>query len=216
MKTFFLILLPLLILACAKPDQNNLEEVKGREVEVENENIRKKAQALEADLEKRQRFFSALQGEYVGTFKSGAKNFKAKMFFIPSLPPYEPGRVRTLDEITSDLTNLFFTIQIKLTNSDDIPVGGCLIKQVKPNYKDGQVNAAADDCSSIYIVNLYNSEGSRGDLSFEKPSVPGKSQEIAEKVLSKQISQVNEIFVVMQPTLTSASFLMVLKKVEKQ
>lgn len=216
-KALLLIFLPVVLLACAKPDPNNLEDKAKREIEIENENTRKKAQIIETDLERRQRFFASLEGTYVGTFQANNKQFETQMTFVPSLPPYQAGRTRTIEELTADLNNLFFTIQVKHTNSEDgYTVGGCIISQVRPNYDAGQALAANENCSSVYMISLYNSEGSLGDLLSEMPNVPKKSHELAQKILSKQLTQIEEIFVTMKPTLVGNSFLMVLRKMEKK
>lgn len=217
MKNVILILLPVLFIACAKPDSSNLEEVKGREVEVENENLRKKAEVLEGDLARRQRLFSALKGTFEGTFTTGTKKFKKRITLVPSLPPYNAGRTRTLEEITSDLNNLYFTIQTTILNAENNSVvAGCILSQVRPDYDGGAVNAASENCSNIYLINLYDSLDDSEELPSEKSSVPQMSQELAQKIFLNQLSVVDEVFVEMHPTLTDKTFLMVLKRVQQQ
>ncbi len=216
MKKIFL-LLPLFLVACAKPDSSNLEDVKNREVEVENENLRRKATEMEARLAKQQRLFTALSGTYEGKFIVGTKEYKKRIMLIPSLPPYNAGRSRTLEEITADLNNLTFTVQTTTLNAQTgAGVDQCGLGHVRLSYETGIINAASEGCSTIYIINLYESNGRTDDLLLEKPGVAQKSHDLVQKVYSQELTIINEIFVEMRPAFSAKTHLMVLRRVSEQ
>jgi len=216
MKTMLLLLPFLFLVACAKPDSTNLEDKRNRELEVENENSKRKAMQLEEDLSRKQRHFSALKGVYEGTLiADDKKEFKTEIILVPSLPPYEAGRVRTIEELATDLNNLYFTVQIAITNKQtETTTMNCLFTQVKADYDGGRMNVASEGCYGLFFINLYSSTNARSSLQLEKPTVAEKSQNIAQKILSKEISRVDELFVEMVSTQAKKSFLMILKRTQ--
>lgn len=217
MKTMLLILQILFLVACAKPDSTNLEDKRNRELEVENENTKRKAMQLEEDLARKQRLFSAMKGTYEGAFIADKKEFKTKLILVPSLPPYDAGRTRTLEELTADLNNLYFTVQTIIINAEtNTPVMDCSYSQIKPDYDGGQLNVASERCVSIFFINLYSSNPrANSNLQLEKPGVSQKSQDIVQKIFSKQLSIVSELFIEMNPTMGDKSFLMILKRTQQ-
>lgn len=216
MKYLVLLLLSTLLISCGKKDSKDLEEKTQRELVVANENTDKRAALLEFDLARKQSFFTALEGTYEGAFLAGDKEFKTRITFIPSLPPYVANRVRTLEEVTSDLNNLSFTIQTTHWNSKGTTVAaGCIFAQIKPDYDNGQVVSAAENCSNIYKVNLYDSnENSEGDTPVKTSVIVKRSQMLAKKIFNKKITKVEEIYVVIQPTLLAKTFTTILKRVQ--
>ena len=204
------------IVSCGKPDAKNLEEKAQRELMVENENLDKRAMQLESELSRKQLFFSALEGTFEGSFFAGEKEFKTRVTLIPSLPPYIANRIRTLDEVTADLNNLYFSIQTTHWNSKGTAVAaGCIFSQIRPDYDNGQVVAASGNCANVYKVSMYESnEGESPMESLGASDILNKSQSISNKVLNKKMDKVNEIHVVIQPTLVAKTFLTVLKRVQ--
>ena len=217
MKHLSMLLLSLIIISCGKPDSKNLEEKTQRELLVTNENLDKKAVALEAGLERKQLFFSALEGTYEGTFMAGDKEFKTRITFIPSLPPYTSNRIRTLEEVIADLNNLYFSVQATHWNSKGTAVAaGCIFSQVKPDYDNGQIVASSENCSNVYKVSLYDSsDRSTGDLPMKTSEIFVNSQDISKNVLSKEVQKINEIHIVIQPTLLAKTFTTILKRVQQ-
>jgi hypothetical protein len=216
MKYLVLLLLPVFFISCGKKDSKDLEEKTQRELVVENQNMEVRAAVLEADLARKQLFFSALEGTYEGTFTAGEKVFKTRMTFIPSLPPYTSNRVRTLEEVTADLNNLFFSVQTTHWNAQGTAVAaGCIFGQVKPDYDNGQVSAASENCSNVYKVSFYDSSSIPStDTPVKTSEIFEKSQVIAKKILNKEVSSVEEVYVIIQPTLLAKTFIAVLKRVQ--
>lgn len=202
--------------SCGKKDSKELEEKTQRELIVGNDNMDRRAAVLEADLTRKQLFFTALEGTYEGIFMAGDKEFKTRLTFIPSLPPYIANRIRTQEEITADLNNLSFSVQTTHWNSAGTAVAaGCIFSQIRPDYDNGQVVAASENCSNIYKVSFFDSRiFPNGDFPAKNSEIVEKSQIIAKKILNKEVGQVDEIFIVIQPTLLAKTFTAILKRVQ--
>lgn len=201
------------VFSCGKTDSKNLEEKVQRELVVTNENLDKRALALENDLTLKQLFFSSLNGTFEGNLQVGEKVFKTRITFIPSLPPYTSTRIRTAEEIVSDLNNLFFSVQTTHWNSKGSAVAaGCIFGQIRPDYQNGQVNISGESCSNVYNVNMFNSE-LENRTNLDIANILEISKEISRKVLRGEIRQVDEIFLTIQPTLLAKTFLAKLKRV---
>lgn len=216
MKYLVLLLLPLVFISCGKKDSKDLEEKTQRELMVANENTDRRAAHLEVDLARKQTFFTALEGTYEGTFMAGDKEFKTRITFIPSLPPYIANRTRTLEEITADLNSLSFSVQTTHWNSKGTAVAaGCIFSQMKPDYENGQVVSTAENCSNVYKVNLYDSTNlPDGETPATTSIIVERSQVLARKVLNKEVLKIEEIHVVIQPTLLAKTFTAILKRVQ--
>lgn len=216
MKQVLILFLSVLVASCGKPDAKNLEEKTQRELMVQNDNLDKRALQLETELSRKQFFFSALEGTFEGSFFAGEKEFKTRVTLIPSLPPYTANRIRTLEEVTADLGNLYFSIQTTHWNSKGTAVAaGCIFSQIRPDYDNGQVVAASGNCSNVYKISMYDSKEDEGSIESTKTGdILSKSQSISSKVLSKQMEKINEIHIVIQPTLVAKTFVTVLKRVQ--
>ncbi len=222
MKILLLVISVVLFTACGKPDANNLEEKTQRELQVENGNLERKAQTLESDLRRKQNFFIALEGTFEGNLPVGDKEFKTRITLIPSLPIYNSNRVRTLEEITADLNNLFFTVQATHWNSKGSAVAsGCIFSQARPDFLNGQTIATGENCANVYRISMYESNPKEDalldEVSIESlnnfPEILAHSQNLSIKVLNKELNRIDQIHVVIQPTLVAKTFTTVLKRV---
>lgn len=216
MKFVFLLLATTMLLSCGKKDDKNLEEKAQRELQVENDNLDKRAALLEADLARKQLFYTALEGTYEGTFKAGEKEFKTRLTFVSSLPPYDSNRIRTLEEITADLSNLNFSVQSTHWNAAGTTVAaGCIFSQIRPDYDNGQVSASSENCPNVYKVNLYNSSNTPVDeLPNQTSVIVSESKIISKQIFNREIQKVEEVYIVIQPTLLAKTFTAVLKRVQ--
>lgn len=215
MKHLLLLIVPLLLVSCGKRDDKALEEVAHRELVVENENLERRAAVLENDLSRKQDFYSAVEGTFEGSFMAGEKEFKTRITLIPSLPPYTSNRIRTLEEVTADLNNLSFSVQTTHWNAKGTAVAsGCIFSQMKPDYDNGLISIAAENCSNVYKVSLFDSSDRGENGPIKTAEVLQKSRILSKKILRKEIEQINEIHVVMQPTLVAKTFTTVLKRVQ--
>jgi hypothetical protein len=86
---------------------------------------------------------------------------------------------------------------------------------MRPDYDNGQVVAASGNCSNVYKLSMYESkEDESSTESLGAGDILNKSQGISNRVLSKQMGKVNEIHVVIQPTLVAKTFITILKRVQ--
>jgi hypothetical protein len=114
---------------------------------------------MEEDLMKRQSFYEAVKGTYEGKLEGTPKDFRIRITLVPSLPPYLPGRVRTEEEIRSDLEKLHFNIQVVQWDSqDELSAVGCLVQGVKPDLINGEIQIASESCPNLYLIKIANPE----------------------------------------------------------
>lgn len=212
MKKLLLIIV-LVAYGCGKPDSKNLEEKMQRELVVANENTDKKSIQLENELAVKQNFFSSLEGTFEGDLSAGEKIFKTRISLHPSLPPYSSRRVRTIDEVITDLNNLFFSVQTTHWNSKGTAVAsGCIFSQVRPDLLTGTITISSEGCGNVYKLSLFSSsilEGKTENIETIKEI----SKSLSLKVLTGDLRQIDEVYIVVQPTLVAKTFTAKLKRV---
>ena len=176
---------------------------------VENDNLAKKAAAMEQDLAKRHNFYASIEGEYEGSMRVDHVTFKIKFTFARGIPPYTDSRVRQLSEIENDLNNLFFYMQVVQWHPDDQPTAvGCRISGLKPNMDDGTIAVASTDCPNLYTIFL--SEG--GSTAFTDKVTKAKT--VAQKVKSLTLKDVPFLLGTVQPSSNAAKYYFSVKKLK--
>ncbi len=199
-------------------------ELEGRanadeQVKAEKKYLEERAQEMEADLSQRQRFYIATSGVYEGTMKiaGGQDISKVRLTFTPSLPPYNSNRIRTMEEIASDLNNLYFNVQVtQWSDVGDMKAAlafGCVFENVRPDLKTGQINLAASECTSVYRLNLSD------ELDVVSP-VDVKSRRergirLAEDILENRETNVTAMRGVRQVTNAARIFELSAKKIDE-
>lgn len=177
---------------------------------VENENLAKKAEAMEKDLAKRHVFYGALEGEYEGTLRVDTEAYKIKFTFARSIPPYTGNRVRQLSEIENDLNNLYFHMQVVQWHPDDNSTAvGCRVTGIKPNMDLGTLTVASSDCPNLY--NVFLSEG--GNNAFTNKSEKAKA--VADKIKNFQLGQISYLIGSVQPSSNATKYSFSVKKLTK-
>ncbi len=137
-------------------------------LEVENNNRTKRAQEMEADLQKRHRFYQAVKGTYEGQFsEEGGKTWSIRFTFVPSLPPYQTDRVRAYEEIVADLNNLYLNVQVIQWSSDGYPAAGCKAEHIRPDIDRGEISIATSECPVYYDLALSGAAGGQTQRSSE-------------------------------------------------
>jgi hypothetical protein len=183
-----------------------------KQIQEENENLEKKSKTMEDDLARRHRFFQALKGTFEGKMKSrSAGGFNLKMTFVPSLPPYNSKRVRQLEEVSSDLNGLYFTVQVVQWSSEN-PMGavGCRIENVRPNLLTGEVSIASEGCPNVYLLKIDDTvQHVSGDGDGSK-----LSQKLAEDVLDGHLETLTELQGQMHPSTNAVVYSVNLKKAQ--
>lgn len=199
---FITLAMALALTGCAEEDSNSqLKERAKIEEEGQLEKVRERARQMESDLADRHYFYNALEGEYTGTLTVDNENYKIRFTFARSLPPYTGDRIRELSEIESDLNNLFFHMQVVQWHPEDVSSAvGCRVTDIRPNMDEGTFTIASSDCPNLYTVFL--SEG--GSQSFKGRDQ--KAIDLASKIKTKAVSQVDNLIGFVQPSSVSAKY----------
>ena len=186
------------------------EETARKQIEAERGYLRERALEMEADLSRRQRFYTAVSGTFEGTMKGETERETLNVRFVitASPPPLQSERARTIGEIESDLINQYFKIVVVQWAPGELGPGGvgfgCVFLNVKPDLNTGVINLASTDCSSLYILHIAED----GDLPDLKQT--GLMQEIsgriAQNVLGIEGQTVLSIKGFRQPTRTEPMF----------
>lgn len=168
-KTLILIAICLGFSACdnksspdAAKERARAEQETGRDIE--NENQAKKSKVMEEDLKRRYRFFKGVENNYNGQFLIGKDKYQLKMTLVPTIRIIDSDRVRTLDEVQSDINNLAFTVQTATWYiKDNFAVGGCIFERVKPDIVTGIIHLASENCPNSFVVTLTSPETKADD-----------------------------------------------------
>ncbi len=182
------------------------QEAAKNQVTAENQYLETKARTMESDLEKRQRFYQALAGTYEGAVRINQSDFKIRLTLSPSLPRYVPNdRIRTVEEVASDLNNLYLNVQIVQWNpATNFGSVGCLVTNVRPDIVKGRVNIVSEGCKSLYNFQI-------ADGLSEVPDAPDTSDiqaaRLAEAITDGKIESVIQISGRMQPTTNANVFM---------
>lgn len=169
------------------------------QLKAENDNLAKKSKVMEEDLEKRHRFYQALKGKYEGSFQSEIGQINFRITFSPSLPPYRTDRVRQLEEVASDLNNLYLNVQVIQWNpSSSTSAVGCRVSQIRPDIMNGEITIASESCSNLYRLRI--SEVSNGN----QEDGPSHARRMSEWISYGQMEKVEAVIGEVQPS-TNAS-----------
>lgn len=177
----------------ATKSYDKIREVSDIEVDAQKSYLETKARAAEADLERRQRFYQVVAGTYEGMVRIGQDDFRLRLTLVPSLPRYVPNdRVRTWEEVTAELSNLYFNVHIIQWNPQtNFGAVGCIITNVRPDIIKGLINVASEGCPNFYSFEI--AEGSTGDTQ-------SSSSVLAEAIADGRVESVPKVQGQMQPT----------------
>lgn len=175
------------------------------DLEVQNE----RALQMEADLSRRHRFYQALKGTYDGDLKTTQGLFKIRMTLVPSLPPYpvDAKRIRTIEEVTADLTGLYFNAQIvQWEQTNPLSSVGCRIEGIRPDMTRGEIFIASENCPNFYglllsdgVITIDTSEA--GVLQEEQTAV-----DIAAALIEGKITRISQLRGKVRPTTHAATY----------
>lgn len=196
MKTILALSLVLLTSACGNQSDDRLKEVSKVQSEADQDVQKARAQELEADLAQRQLYYQALTGEFEGTVKTDGGDFSVRINLVPKVPAYKPSRVRTVEEVTSDLIDLGFKIQVVQWNPlNESTAMGCVFEEIKPNLEEGAIYAIADSCPSFF--SLFPS---KEDLAAIDPDHKKESRGMSASILKGGTKQVNRLVALSKPS----------------
>ncbi len=197
------------MLGCANQGSEKIKEraeVEGQaqaqaQAKAERDSQEARAKEMESDLQQRESYYQALSGTYEGKFQLAGEEFRARLRLAPSLSIYRGTRVRTADEITSDLNTLNLVVQsTHWPLSAPSAAVGCLFLAVRPDLKLGTIHTFLDTCPYTLDFSLSSDE-----------LVSAKS--MGQKILNGELKQVEALNLQMKPTARPDVFSMALKRV---
>lgn len=147
----------------------------------------KRAKELEARLSRQQRFYQATAGVFNGRMKFDSGHvYDVRLQLTPTIQRYDGQRVRTIEEITYDLTNLGLNIEAsmstKLENGKPFS-SGCTFSNVKPKVDEGFILASSENCSVTFTISL----GDKAGATNKNGKLKETSESVSKKVLDGEI-----------------------------
>ena len=181
------------------------------QLRISNQNLESKAGRMEADLSKRHLFYQAAAGTYEGDVSVDPGKFKIRVTLVPSLPPYPVDRIRQLEEITSDINNLYFNAQIVQWSEDNsLSSVGCRVSNIRPDMVNGTISIASPECANLYLLNI-------SDKALTDASPTPLSRDLAQQISGGKVNAVAALKGEVRPTTNSAIYdLYVNRKVIKK
>lgn len=161
------------------------EQAATKQIEAEKKFLEDRSRELEADLARRQLFYTAVSGTFEGVTEDGAgKTMKIRFKLGPSIPPYRAGRIRASEEIIHDLTNLY--LKAHVVQWDDGGVGlGCDYLSITPDLENGNIWLISSDCISSYSISLSNDHAM--PQAKDSETLARESKDLADAVLAGKL-----------------------------
>ena len=190
-KIIGLVGLSILIGACAKKDgDDRLRERAKIQSEGENKITEEKAKKLNYDLQRRYAFVKGVSDNFEGSFTLGKATYKMYFRLSANMAIVDTGRVKTIEELTSELNALGVNAQVSIT--DGYASSGCNYVNIKPDIIGGMIDFFSDECPlrlTVYLSDAANP--SHKDLSET-------SKVLSEKLMNKTQSGVEYLNVNVQ------------------
>lgn len=157
--TTFLVIVSMVTVmtSCSRDNQGDqrLSDVAKIDISAQNANLKTRAEDMEADLSRRQGFYQGVKGQFEGSFVSSIGALKIRITLVPSVTPISSDRIRLPEEITADLNQLSFHVQIlQWDPSNSLSASGCRVEGVKPDLISGKIQIVSKDCANIYLISI--------------------------------------------------------------
>ncbi|MBX9767150.1 MAG: hypothetical protein K2X47_07760, partial [Bdellovibrionales bacterium] len=170
------------------------------QLRISNQNLESKAGRMETDLSKRHTFYQATAGTYEGDINVDPGKFKIRVTLVPSLPPYPVDRIRQLEEITSDINNLYFNAQIVQWSEDNsLSSVGCRVSNIRPDMVNGTISIASPECANLYLLNISGE-------TMTNTKVEPLSRDVATQIANGKVKAVAALRGEVRPTTNSAIY----------
>lgn len=216
MKQSVCIAILIILTACSKNDDRLREKAAlesesstTSQIQVENRNLASKAEKMEEDLTKRHRFYQSIKGSYEGSMNTSLGSFSIRVTLTPSLAPTPINRVRQLEEIAYDLNNLTINAQVVQWDPNNTNSAvGCRMSGVKPDIIKGELAISTETCPNLYLIKITD----RG-FSASTSENAQLSNNLAKQVLNGDLSEIDSISGVVQPSTNASIFKFVAYKV---
>ena len=172
-------------------------------IKAENANLLSKSQEMESDLTTRHRFYQAVRGTFEGDLQTNQGSYKIRLTLVPSLHPYIAPRIRQLDEVVSDLNNLYFNAQVVQWNAaNPLSAVGCRVSGIRPDLINGEITIAAESCPNLYSLRITDGILSSADLGAARLSEV--SSRMAAQITEGKLDKIDSIAGEVHPS-TNAS-----------
>jgi len=134
-------------------------------IQAVNANLSSKSKAMEDDLSVRHRFYRAVRGTFEGDLQTEQGTYRIRVTLVPSLHPYKTSRSRQLDEVVSDLNNLYFNAQVVQWNAaNPLSAVGCRVSGVRPDLVNGEITIASESCANLYSLRITDAILASADM----------------------------------------------------
>ncbi|MFX3675520.1 MAG: hypothetical protein ACN6I6_00645 [bacterium] len=149
-----------LLIACGDGEQKLVEktQVQAQEsINAENQNLERRAAALNSDLVKQQSFIAAISGEYEGAITDEGEVWNIKLRLVPTMPIFDYNRVRTMAELEYELQNQQINVQVlQWDPSLQVSSVGCIFENIRPDFRSGKIEIFSQGCPNTYQITLQD------------------------------------------------------------
>lgn len=186
-----IILLSLTFYSCSKGGDERLKEQESirsqEQINAQNENQREWAEKMEKDLNQRKHFIEAIEGSFTGEAAVGDIDFDIKARFTSSIPIAYSDRIRTLDEINYELSNLALNMNIKLENPRvSNSAASCIVENYRPDINKGIINIISESCKNTFKLMLAD-DFTISDFQTQER----RAMQLAQSVRNNEIEQID-------------------------
>lgn len=163
-----------LTISCGRLEDRLREQadIQGEAAAVASDELsRSKSIEMEKELQEKLSYYQALSGEFSGLMEEidseepelggPGTNLppeddlqvpaEVRFLFVPTVWPYSGGRVRTIEEISTDMVQLSLDIMLNLT----LPTGSrysCAFTDVRPKPETGELFLISAECIHQYVI----------------------------------------------------------------
>ena len=142
---------------------------------------------MEKDLNQRKHFIEAIEGNFSGEVAVGDIDFDIKARFTSSIPIAYSDRIRTLDEINYELSNLALNMNIKLENPRvSNSAVSCIVENYRPDINKGIINIISESCKNIFKLMLAD-DFTTSDFQTQER----RAKKLAQSVRNNEIEQID-------------------------
>jgi hypothetical protein len=185
-------------------------------IEAENENLRRRAEEMEADLKRRQGFHQGIAATYEGMIRTDQGDLKMRVTLVPSLSPVVGGRTRLPEEIAQDLASLSLSAQLQQWSPEQpLATAGCRVQGLKPSLTEGLLQVASENCNGFYDLWIADSSVTLEMLLQRRSDVREVSRAIAQDMIEGRMEKVDRIVGVLRPTSNASVFHFQLDRVQR-
>lgn len=218
------VLLMLVTTACGQGNERLAEKaaIEGRaqaeaDLNVTNSNLEAKASKMEADLALRHAYYQALEGSFEGELTTEKAQYKIRVSFASSIPPYRGTRTRQLEEISADLNALALHVQVLQWNpANQLSAVGCTVEGIRPDISRGEIVIASTSCANLYRLRIIDPslEQSEAGAERSKRAELATAVATARAVRDGRIASIPEIRGEVQPTTNASIYRLAVRRLE--